>query len=219
MILILLGPPGSGKGTQAKMLMEKYGIPQISTGDILRAEAAKGSELGRKAKEIMDSGKLVSDEIILDIIEKRINEDDCKKGFILDGFPRTIVQADGLKKLLGRNKLKLDKVINVNVKDNIVVERISGRWTCKECEAIFNTFTNPPKKKGICNQCKGELYQREDQKENVVKDRLKVYREQTKPLIDYYKNNDTYKKAGVFAEINGSLVIKKVFETIVKVLD
>ena len=218
MIIILLGAPGSGKGTQAKMIMEKYNIPQISTGDILRAEVAKDSELGKQAKEIIDTGKLIGDDLILDIIENRIKEEDCKNGFILDGFPRTIVQADGLKKLLDKNKLKLDKVINVEVDNETVIKRISGRWTCKKCEAIFNTFTNPPKEKDKCDECGHILYQRDDQKEEVVRERLKVYRDQTEPLIDYYKNKDVYKKDNVFVDVDGKLPIDKVFEEIVKVL-
>jgi adenylate kinase len=212
MILILLGPPGSGKGTQAKMLMQKYEIPQISTGDILRAEVKKGSELGMKAKEIMDSGGLVGDEIILGIIDSRIDEEDCKKGFILDGFPRTIAQADGLKELLEKKSLKLDKVINVEVNDEEVVKRISGRWTCKECEEIFNTYTKPEKEKGKCDKCSGELYQRDDQKEEIVRDRLKVYNEQTQPLIKYYKNEDN------LVDIDGMLSINEVFEEVLKIL-
>lgn len=212
MILILLGPPGSGKGTQAKMLVEKYKIPQISTGDILRAEVKKGSDLGLKAKAIMDAGKLVSDDIILGIIDKRIDENDCKKGFILDGFPRTIPQADGLKKILAKKKLKLNKVINIAVDDEEVVKRISGRWTCRKCEEIYNSYTKPERKKGACDKCNGELYQRDDQKENIVRDRLKVYKSQTEPLIAYYK------KEGCFADINGLQSMKKVFEDIVNKL-
>ena len=218
MIIILLGAPGSGKGTQAKMLKNKYNIPQISTGDILRAEVAKGSELGLKAKEIMDAGNLVGDDIILGIIEKRIDEEDCKDGFILDGFPRTIAQADGLKELLGKKSLKLDKVINVDVPDEEVVKRISGRWTCKNCEEIFNTYTKPEQEKGKCDKCSGELYQRDDQKEDVVKDRLNVYKKQTEPLIEYYRNDEHYKENNVFVDIDGTLSINEVFEEILKIL-
>ncbi len=212
MIIILLGPPGSGKGTQAKMMVDKYKIPQISTGDILRAEVKKGSELELKAKAIMDAGKLVSDDIILGIIENRISEEDCKKGFILDGFPRTIPQADGLKKLLAKKKLRLKKVINIKVDEEEVVKRISGRWTCRGCEEIFNTYTKPEKRKGICNKCGGELYQRDDQKENVVRDRMKVYKQQTEPLIKYYT------KEGMVMDIDGLQEINKVFEDIVDAL-
>ena len=194
------------------MLMQKYEIPQISTGDILRAEVKKGSELGMKAKEIMDSGGLVGDEIILGIIDSRIDEEDCKKGFILDGFPRTIAQADGLKELLEKKSLKLDKVINVEVNDEEVVKRISGRWTCKNCGDIFNTYTKPEQEKGKCDKCSGKLYQRNDQKEDVVRDRLKVYKKQTQPLIDFYK------KEGNLVDINGLLPINKVFKKILKVL-
>jgi adenylate kinase len=212
MIVILLGPPGSGKGTQAKMMVEKYKIPQISTGDILRAEVKKGSELGLKAKAIMDAGQLVSDDIILGIIENRISEQDCKPGFILDGFPRTLPQADGLKKLLAKKKLRLNKVINIKVDEEEVVKRISGRWTCKSCEEIFNTYTKPEKKKGKCDKCGGELYQRDDQKEAVVRDRMKVYKQQTEPLIKYYT------KEGMVMDIDGLQEIDAVFADIVDAL-
>jgi len=218
MILILIGPPGSGKGTQAKMLMRKYNIPQISTGDILRAEIAKGNALGKKVKKIMDAGNLVSDDIVIDIIENRIEEKDCKNGFIFDGFPRTIAQADGLKELLAKKTLRLDKVLNVAINDKEVVKRISGRWTCKGCEEIFNSYTKPEKEKGKCDKCGGELYQRDDQKEEVVKDRLKVYRNQTEPLINYYKNSEDYKNSDVFADIDGMPSIGVVFKAIIKIL-
>ncbi|MBT4539910.1 adenylate kinase [Candidatus Woesearchaeota archaeon] len=212
MRLILLGPPGSGKGTQANMLKEKYDIPHISTGDILRAEIKKKSKLGLKTKKIMDSGKLVNDNIVLGIIDKCIETGECKIGFILDGFPRTIVQAESLKQSLEKRKIKLNKVINIIVSDEEVVKRISGRWTCKNCGDIFNTYTKPEQEKGKCDKCSGKLYQRNDQKEDVVRDRLKVYKKQTQPLIDFYK------KEGNLVDINGLLPINKVFKKILKVL-
>lgn len=213
MILILLGPPGSGKGTQSKRLMEKYHLPQISTGDILRAEVAKGTELGKKAKQIMGSGKLVSDDIILGIIKNRIEEPDCKKGFIFDGFPRTIPQAEGLKELLKQKRLKITKVLNITLDDEIVVQRLGGRWTCTKCGAIFHTFTNPPKKKGKCDNCNGELYQRDDQKEKAVKERLNVYKRQTEPLIEFYK------KEKLLIDIDGTPPIDEIFGEITELLD
>src|SRR3989338_3320179 len=213
MILILLGPPGSGKGTQSKRLVEKYKLPQISTGDILRAEVAKGTELGRKAKAVMDFGKLVSDDIILGIIKNRIEESDCKKGFIFDGFPRTIPQAEGLKELLKQKKLKITKVLNIILDDETVVQRLGGRWTCTECGAIFHTFTNPPKKKRTCDKCNGELYQRDYQKESAVKERLNVYKRQTEPLIEFYK------KEKLLVDIDGKPQIDEIFKEITELLD
>lgn len=213
MILILLGPPGSGKGTQSKRLMEKYKLPQISTGDILRAEVAKQTELGKKAKQIMDSGKLVSDEIILGIIKNRIEEPDCRKGFIFDGFPRTIPQAEGLKELLKQKKLKITKVLNIILNDETVVQRLGGRWTCTKCGAIFHTYTNPSKKKGTCDNCNGELYQRDDQKEKAVKERLNVYKRQTEPLIEFYK------KEKLLVDVDGKPAIGEIFREITELLD
>ncbi|MBT4824550.1 adenylate kinase [Candidatus Woesearchaeota archaeon] len=212
MRFVLLGPPGSGKGTQAKMLMKKYNIPQLSTGDILRAEIKKKSKLGNNVKAIIAAGNLVSDDIILNIIEKCDKNGTCRDGFILDGFPRTITQANGLKKLLKKRDLKLNKVININIPDKEVIKRISGRWTCTNCKEIFNVYSKPEKKKGKCDKCSGELYQRDDQKEDVVKDRLKVYKKQTAPLIEYYKKEKN------LIDINGILSIKEVFEEILKKL-
>ena len=167
----------------------------------------------------MAAGNLVSDEIILGIIEKRIEEKDCKNGFIFDGFPRTMAQAEDLKELLQKKGLKLDKVLNVGISDEEVVNRISGRWTCKACGEIFNTYTKPEKEKGKCDKCNGELYQRDDQKKDVVKERLKVYRKQTEPLIDYYENSEDYKGSSVFADIDGMLSIDDVFAAITKILN
>ncbi|MBI5391254.1 adenylate kinase [Candidatus Woesearchaeota archaeon] len=187
MILILLGPPGSGKGTQARMLMDQYKIPQISTGDILRKEIAAGSKLGKEAKVLMNQGKLVPDSTIMSIIEQRIVQPDCKQGFIFDGFPRTIAQAESLGKLLKKKNLQLTRVLNFMVRDSVVVQRIAGRRTCLKCHAIFHVVANPPKQANLCNSCSSSLVQRDDEKEDVVRQRLQEYQQKTAPLIAYYR--------------------------------
>jgi len=183
MKLIFLGPPGVGKGTHAGIIGQKYSIPQISTGDLLREEIKKETELGMKAKTFMDAGKLVPDDVVVGMIKNRIKEDDCKNGFILDGFPRTIPQAEALE-----NITNIEMVINSVASDATIIERLTTRWTCKKCAAIYNTLYVRPKKEGICDKCGSELYQREDQKEDVVKKRLEVYRENTEPLIEFYRD-------------------------------
>ena len=210
MILILLGPPGSGKGTQAGNIIKKYNIPQISTGDILREEVKKGSDLGKHVKNIMDSGKLVPDSIIINIIKGRITQEDCNNGFVLDGFPRTIIQADALKALLVSLNLEVDKVINFTLNDNTIVKRLGGRWTCKKCGAVFHEITNPPQMEGKCDACGDELYQRDDQKEEAIRERLEEYRNKTQPLIDYYKT--------LVIDIDAERSIDQIFEDVVKVL-
>ncbi len=182
MNLIFLGPPGVGKGTIAKEVVKEEGIPQISTGDLLRAAVKEDSELGKKAKEFMDSGKLVPDKLVINLLKERIKADDCKNGFILDGFPRTIPQAEALE-----GEVQIDKVLNFKAKDDTVIGRISGRRTCKKCNAIYHIKNIPPKVEGICDKCGGELYQRGDDKEETVKKRLETYKQQTEPLIDFYK--------------------------------
>ncbi|MBI5392251.1 adenylate kinase [Candidatus Woesearchaeota archaeon] len=189
MILIMLGPPGAGKGTQAEKIMKKFAIPQISTGEMIRNEIKAGSELGKKVKAIVDAGNLVSDDIMIEIIKSRISQKNCKKGFILDGFPRTIKQADDLSNLLALLKLKLTSVINFAVDDQKIIERISTRRFCTKCGATYNIVTNPSKKKDICDSCNGKLILRDDDKEETVKNRLKVYQEKTQPLIDYYRKH------------------------------
>lgn len=194
MIFILLGPPGAGKGTYSQRLIEKFKVPQISTGDILREAVKNNTELGKKAKEYMDKGLLVPDELIMEIIEERIKADDCKNGFLLDGFPRTVEQADALAYILNKNKLKLDAVINIIVKNEVLFKRLTGRRLCKNCGANFNIYTLPPQKEGLCDKCGGELYQRDDDKPEIIEKRLTVYAKQTTPLIDYYKKINLLKE-------------------------
>ena len=184
MNLIFLGPPGVGKGTIASIISEKKGIPHISTGDILREEVKKQTELGKKAKQCMDSGQLVLNEIVINILNQRISLDDCKNGFILDGFPRTIPQAEALE------NIKIDKVINFTAKKETIIARLSGRRTCKKCRAIFHIQNIPPKVENICDKCSGELFQRDDDKPEAVKKRLEVYKHETAPLIDFYKEKN-----------------------------
>jgi adenylate kinase len=183
MKLILLGPPGGGKGTQAKRIVEKLGIPQISTGDLLRAEAASGSALGKKLKEYMDAGRLGPDDLIIQIIKERISKPDAKKGYIFDGFPRTMAQAQALDLFA-----KVDVVLNLKVADGEIVGRLTSRRTCKKCGAIYNLKNIPPKVSGKCDKCSGPLFQRDDDNEKTVMNRLKIYHEQTAPLIDFYKH-------------------------------
>jgi adenylate kinase len=186
-VVILFGPPGSGKGTQGKMIAEEIGIPHIATGDIMRQAISDGTELGLKVKEFVGKGLLVPDEIVIQIIEERLKKDDTKNGFILDGFPRTIPQAVALDELFQKINIQNYKIIWLDVPDEEIVKRISGRRTCKNCQAVYNIYFNPPKVDGICDVCGGELFIREDDKEEKVKKRLEVFREQTLPLIDYYQ--------------------------------
>lgn len=213
MNLILLGAPGAGKGTQAKIIMDKYGIPQISTGDMLREAVAKGTELGKKAKEFMTQGKLVPDEIVIGIVRERLAQKDCEKGFILDGFPRTLAQAEALDKMLAEMGKKIDAVINVNVPEEEVVKRIVNRRTCRNCGAIYHLIYNPPKKPGVCDKCGGELYQRDDDKEETVRERYRVYKKNTEPLIDYYK------KKGILYDVDGTKDIDGVKKEILEILE
>jgi adenylate kinase len=186
MNLILLGGPGAGKGTQAKKLIDKYQIPQISTGDILRAAVKEGTPLGVKAKECMDAGKLVPDELVVGIVEERLKQPDCKKGFILDGFPRTVPQAEALDKSLAKMSAKIDHVVSIDVPEEDLVIRLCGRRTCKACGQMYHVKFTPSKKEGLCDKCNGELYQRDDDNETTVRSRLATYNQATKPLIDYY---------------------------------
>ncbi len=212
MNLILLGPPGSGKGTQAKLIVEKYGIPHISTGDMLREAVAKGTELGKEAKKYMDAGKLVPDEVVIGIVKERLQQPDCEKGFILDGFPRTIPQAEALDKILEELGKKIDAVINIQVPEEEVVKRIVNRRTCKNCGAVYHLIYKPPKEDNKCDKCGGELYQRDDDKEETVRQRYKVYKEQTEPLVEYYA------KKGVLYNIDGTKSIEEVFAEIDSIL-
>lgn len=193
MIFILLGPPGAGKGTYSQKLINIYGVPQISTGDILRAAVKAGTDMGLKAKGYMDKGLLVPDEVIVGIVEDRIKETDCKPGFLLDGFPRTLEQASALEFIFKKNSLKLNGVINIIVDREVLFKRLTGRRMCRQCGANFNVNTLPPKTAGACDKCSGELYQRDDDKEEVIANRLKVYGNQTEPLIEYYKSRKLLK--------------------------
>ncbi|MBD3310506.1 adenylate kinase [Candidatus Woesearchaeota archaeon] len=181
MKIILLGAPGVGKGTIAKELVIKYGIPQVSTGDLFRENIQKGTDLGKKAKAYMEKGELVPDDVTVSMLRERISRQDCRKGFILDGFPRTIPQAEALEELTA-----IDNVINLECPDEIIVMRLSNRRTCSKCGAIYNLVTIPPKEPGKCDKCGGKLVQREDDKEEAIRNRLEVYRKQTSPLVEYY---------------------------------
>ncbi|HET6515626.1 MAG TPA: adenylate kinase [Thermodesulfovibrionales bacterium] len=186
MRLVLLGAPGAGKGTQAKKLIEKYGVPQISTGDLLRAAVAAGTPLGKEAKSYMDKGELVPDRVVLGMVEERLKKDDCKKGYILDGFPRNTAQAEALDKMLAGLNMSLSAALSVDVPLDDLMKRLTGRRTCKACGQMYNVYFNTPKKEGVCDKCGGELFQRDDDKEGTIKKRLEVYNAQTAPLIDYY---------------------------------
>lgn len=214
MRLILLGPPGSGKGTQSEFLVSRYGIPQISTGDILREAVAKGTQLGRAAKAYMEEGKLVPDQLIIDIIKERLLAPDCERGFILDGFPRTEAQAEALRTTLSEMELSLSAVINIQVDEPTLIRRLSGRRICRDCQVNYHIDYSPPKISDKCNKCGGEIYQRKDDKEEVIKNRLKVYLDQTEPLINYYKN-----VGGLLKEINGKGKVEEIFDRIVNVLE
>ena len=195
---ILLGPPGAGKGTQAARIIEKYQIPHISTGDIFRENIKNGTELGKKAKAYMDRGELVPDELVIDLATDRLLRDDCKAGFILDGFPRTVHQAEALDAFLKAHDSKIDVVLNLEVAEDELMKRLTGRRVCKSCGASFHVVSMPPKQEGICDVCGGELIQRADDNEETAKNRIAVYNEQTSPLIDYYR------AAGNIADIVGT---------------
>lgn len=208
MRLILLGPPGAGKGTQASSIVAEYGITHISTGDIFRHNIKNETELEKKVKSYLDKGQLVPDELTIDLVWDRLSKDDCKKGFLLDGFPRTINQAEALQKGLEERGLKLDKVINIDVDKNILVKRLSGRRVCKNCGETYHIDNKPTLKDGVCDKCSGEVIQRADDNEKTVLDRIEVYEKQTFPLIDFYKN------LGLILTVDGTLSIEDVFSQI-----
>ena len=210
---VLLGPPGAGKGTQAAKVIEKYNVPHISTGDIFRANIKEGTELGKKAQGYINEGKLVPDELVVDLVTDRLQQDDCKDGFLLDGFPRTILQAEQLDEFLSKNGQKLDIVLNFKVRKDVLVERISGRRVCKACGASFHVVNVPPKKEGICDRCGGELIQRKDDNRETVGNRINVYESETAVLIGYYE------KQGVLVDFDGEKSHEEVFADVVKAIE
>ena len=212
MNIILLGPPGAGKGTQAKMLVEEYQIPQISTGDILRAAVKEGSPLGKEAKACMDKGELVPDSVVIGIVEERIQQPDCAKGYMLDGFPRTVPQAEALDGMLKNLSSQIDHVVSIEVANEELVGRLTGRRTCRDCGAGFHVMFDPPEKEGVCDKCGGELYQRDDDNVETVTSRLDVYESQTLPLIEYYTAQ------GKIRPIDGVGDIKEIYGRVTQVL-
>lgn len=212
MKIIMLGAPGAGKGTQADKICAKYNIPHISTGDIFRANIKNNTELGQKAKSYMDKGELVPDELVVDLVVDRIKADDCTNGYVLDGFPRTIPQAEALDAALAAINDKVDYAINVEVPDENIINRMSGRRACVACGATYHIVHIPTKVEGVCDKCGAELILRDDDKPETVQNRLNVYHKQTQPLIDFYKNK------GVLAEVDGTVDMEDVFNAIVKIL-
>ena len=213
MKIVMLGAPGAGKGTQAEKLASKYGLPHVSTGDIFRKNIKEGTELGKEAKGYMDAGALVPDELTVRLLLDRVSNDDCDLGYILDGFPRTIPQAEALDRELAKLEEKIDFAINVEVPDDTIIERMSGRRACLKCGATYHLLYIPPKKEGICDECGSELVIRDDDKPETVKNRLATYHEQTQPLVDYYK------KQGVYHEVDGTKDVDSVFDSIRDILE
>lgn len=212
MNIILMGPPGVGKGTHAAKIVEKYHIPHISTGDIFRENLKNQTELGKKAKVYMDKGLLVPDDLVIEIVKDRLNKPDCEKGFLLDGFPRTVNQADALEKVLKEMNKKIDYVINMTADRETLINRVIYRRVCKNCGAVYHVYNIPPKVEGICDVCGGELIQRKDDTKETVEKRLDVYEGQTKPLIDYYANK------GLLSQVDGSKSILEAFSDICKII-
>ncbi len=213
MQIVIFGPPGAGKGTQAKFISERFNIPHISTGDILRDNVREGTALGKKAKVYMDKGALVPDELLIGLIKERLLKPDTRRGFLLDGYPRTLAQAKALDEILDDINKKLDAVVNVDVGANELVRRLGGRLTCRNCQASYNIKSKPPKVPGVCDLCGGELYQRADDTEAAIKNRIEVYKKQTQPLIDYYK------KKGLLIDIDGEREIDEVRSDIMRALE
>jgi adenylate kinase len=213
MRIVLLGAPGAGKGTQAKKLIEKYGIPQISTGDLLRAAVAAGTPLGKEAKSYMDKGELVPDSVVLGMVGERLKQDDCKKGYILDGFPRNTAQAEALDKMLAALNMSLTGAVSVDVPFDDLMKRLTGRRTCKSCGQMYNVYFSPSKKEGACDKCSSELFQRDDDKEATIKKRLEVYTAQTEPLMGYYKNK------GILKSVSGTGSIDEIFGKVCSILE
>ena len=205
MNIVLMGLPGAGKGTQADKIVEKYDIPHISTGDMFRAAIKGGTELGLKAKSFMDQGALVPDEVTIGIVRERLSKEDCKEGFLLDGFPRTVPQAEALESLLVDLDRRIEHVVNIQVEQDELVARLTGRWICRDCGTAYHTIFNPPQVEGVCDKDGGELYQRDDDKPETVTNRLEVNIQQTQPLLDFYESKN------VLTNINGQQDIKQVF--------
>lgn len=212
MNIIIMGPPGAGKGTQAEFMKAEYKLPHISTGDIFREAVGQGTELGKKAQEYMNAGKLVPDEVTIGIVRERLAREDCAQGFLLDGFPRTTVQAEALDRVLQNMGRKVEAAINISVPQKVLVARLSGRVSCKECKTVYNTSYNPPSKPGRCDKCGGELIQRSDDRGDTVSKRLEVYQEQTSPLLDYYDEHN------LLYNIDGNQDSKEVFNEIKEIL-
>jgi adenylate kinase len=212
MRIVLLGAPGAGKGTQAKKLTEKYGMPQISTGDLLRAAVVAGTALGVEAKSFMDKGELVPDGVVLGMVQERLKQDDCKKGFILDGFPRNTAQAEALDKMLLELGMPLDAVLSVDVPFEILMKRLTGRRTCKECGQMYNIHFSPSSKDNACDKCNSGLYQRDDDREDTISKRLEVYNVQTTPLMDYFRSK------GILKSVSGVGSIDEIFSRVLSAM-
>lgn len=212
MVIVMLGAPGAGKGTQADLICAEYNIPHISTGDIFRANIKNGTELGKRAKAYMDKGELVPDELTVEILLDRVSQDDCREGYVLDGFPRTIPQAEVLDDALGKLSAKVDHAINVDVPDDAIVARMSGRRSCPDCGTVYHIVYNKPAKEGTCDKCGASLVQRADDAEETVRNRLKVYHDQTAPLIDFYE------KKGALKTVDGTQDMKQVTDNIFAIL-
>lgn len=208
-----MGPPGAGKGTQAESIVAEYKIPHIATGDIFREAVANKTELGMKAKEYMDAGQLVPDEVTIGIVRERLAQKDCEKGFLLDGFPRTLVQAEALDRIMREMGKRIEMVINITVPREILVQRMTGRLTCKNCKAVYHREFNPPKLEGVCDKCGGELIQRSDDQEATARKRLEVYMEETDPVLNYYQ------KQGILLNVEGNRARQEVFNEIKKALE
>jgi adenylate kinase len=211
--VVLMGPPGAGKGTQAELIKNEYPIPHISTGDMFREAVSQGTELGKEAKKYMDAGQLVPDQVTIGIVRERLAQPDCKKGFLLDGFPRTTVQAQALDEVLEESGRRIEAVINIDVPSGVLIERMSGRVTCRECKAVYNVHSNPPQQRGVCDHCGGELIQRSDDQGETVARRLDVYLEQTNPLLDYYQQRD------MLYNIDGNRATRAVYADVKTILE